>query len=176
MSERSPGYTSTFLLGKPIEGYGVSRVLKSRNSKYPEGCHVTSVVTQWSKYQVALKATIETLEKTTMWLRIDEDQDIPLSYYVGPLGSPGVTAYIGLFKFGEPKKGETLFVSGASGAVGQAVIILAKNFGLRVVGSAGSDEKVTNCLEVGCDAAFNYKNPPGGTILSALKLAAPEGI
>ncbi|KXS15879.1 hypothetical protein M427DRAFT_44241 [Gonapodya prolifera JEL478] len=155
-------YTSNFKLWQPIDGYGVSKILHSRNLRNPAGQHVTSVVTRWSNYQVTKRATIEALEKATMWILVEDEPDVPLTYYVGPLD-------VGLFKYGEPKKGETLFVSGVSRAVGQAVIILAKSFSLRVIGSAG----VTKRLLI---AWNNYKKPPGGSILLAIKSIAPNGL
>jgi len=86
-----------------------------------------------------------------------------------------LTAYASLKVIGQPKAGETIFVSAASGAVGQLVGQMAKKMGLRVVGSAGSDDKVAYLLdELKFDAAFNYKK--NGTILENLRRAAPEGI
>jgi len=83
---------------------------------------------------------------------------IPLSNWIGVLGMPGMTAFIGLHKIGNPKVGETIFISAASGAVGQLVGQLAKILGLRVVGSAGEDSKVEYLVkELKFDAAFNYK-------------------
>jgi NADPH-dependent curcumin reductase CurA len=85
----------------------------------------------------------------------------PLSYYLGVLGMPGLTAYVGLLDIGQPKAGETVFVSAASGAVGSVVGQLARIKGCRAIGSAGSDEKVRYLLdELGFDAAFNYKETP----------------
>lgn len=85
-----------------------------------------------------------------------------------------MTAYSSLKIIGQPKAGETIFISAASGAVGQLVGQIAKKLGLRVVGSAGTDQKVEYLLkELKFDAAFNYKN---GSILESLKAAAPEGI
>jgi hypothetical protein len=98
-----------------------------------------------------------------------------LSLYLGALGMPGLTAYVGLQKFGEPKAGETVFVSAASGAVGAIVCQIAKQLGCRVVGSVGSDKKAewlkTHC---GVDATINYRTC--GQITKALADAAPEGI
>ena len=86
----------------------------------------------------------------------------------------GLTAYSSLKIIGQPKAGETIFISAASGAVGQLVGQIAKRLGLRVVGSAGSDSKVEYLLkELKFDAAFNYKT---GNILENLKAAAPEGV
>lgn len=99
----------------------------------------------------------------------------PLSAYLGVLGMPGLTAYAGLFEVASFKAGDAVFVSGAAGAVGSLVGQFAKIKGAsRVIGSAGSDEKVTLLTEkYGFDAAFNYKNGP---VAEQLRAAAPEGI
>jgi NADPH-dependent curcumin reductase CurA len=82
----------------------------------------------------------------------------PIQTYLGTAGMPGMTAYVGLLDIGKPKKGETVFVSAASGAVGSMVCQIARLKGCRVVGSAGSDEKVAWLKgEARIDAAFNYK-------------------
>jgi NADPH-dependent curcumin reductase CurA len=99
----------------------------------------------------------------------------PLPAYLGALGVTGLTAYIGLERFAKIKEGDTMFVSGAAGAVGSQVGQIAKLKGAgRVIGSAGSDEKVKLLVqEYGYDAAFNYKNGP---VAEQLAKAAPEGI
>jgi NADPH-dependent curcumin reductase CurA len=94
--------------------------------------------------------------------------------YVGALGMPGMTAYSSLYEIGKPKKGETIFISAASGAVGQIVGQLAKREGLFVVGSAGSDDKVKYLVDtLHFDAAFNYKKEKP---LEALSKYCPKGI
>ncbi|KXS20212.1 NAD(P)-binding protein [Gonapodya prolifera JEL478] len=177
-----PTLYSPFELNKTIEGYGVSRVLKSKfPEKYPPGSFVTSISTAWADYQILRQDELTLLEETRMIVSIPADEEeklhIPLSHYVGPLGSPGVTGYVGFFKFGQPQPGETIFVSGAAGAVGQSVCLLAKRAGLRVVGSAGSDDKVRFLKEkIKIDAAFNYKKPVGGSLDTALAQLCPSGI
>jgi len=103
------------------------------------------------------------------------DPDVaPMSTSLGVLGMPGFTAWTGLTEFGKPKEGETLFVSGAAGAVGSMVGQLGKLRGLRVVGSAGSDEKVELLTgELGFDAALNYKTQD---LRATLKEMCPDGI
>jgi NADPH-dependent curcumin reductase CurA len=94
--------------------------------------------------------------------------------FLGALGMPGLTAYSSLYEIGKPKKGETIFVSAASGAVGALVGQLAKHEGLRVVGSVGSDEKLDFITkELGFDAGFNYKKEKPTDALTRL---APQGI
>jgi hypothetical protein len=89
------------------------------------------------------------------------------------LGPPGFTAWYGLFEIGQPKEDETIFVSGASGAVGSAAGQMAKIAGCRVIGSAGSSEKVAWLRELGFDEAFDYHARP---VREALAEAAPGGI
>jgi len=97
----------------------------------------------------------------------------PVSSFLGVLGMPGLTAYYGLFELGQPQEGETVFVSGAAGAVGSAAGQMAKIAGCRVVGSAGSAAKIEWLRELGFDAAFDYRKHP---VREALAAAAPEGI
>jgi NADPH-dependent curcumin reductase CurA len=105
----------------------------------------------------------------------DKAHDVPLSAYLGVLGMTGLTAYAGLLRTASFKEGDIVFVSGAAGAVGSQVGQIAKLKGAsRVIGSAGSDEKVKLLLdEYGFDAAFNYKNGP---VSEQLRQAAPDGI
>lgn len=86
---------------------------------------------------------------------LENKEKLPWTQLVGSAGMPGQTAWWGLHNIGKPKKGETLFVSAAAGAVGQVVGQLAKKEGLKVVGSAGSDEKVAFLKSLGFDVAFN---------------------
>jgi hypothetical protein len=96
-----------------------------------------------------------------------------VSTALGVLGMPGFTAWYGLFEIGRPQPGETVFVSGAAGAVGSAAGQMAKIAGCRVIGSAGSPEKVAWLGELGFDAAFDYRRQP---VRDALRDAAPDGI
>ena len=94
--------------------------------------------------------------------------------FLGPLGMPGLTAWSSFYEIGQPKKGETIFVSAASGAVGQIVGQLAKHEGLTVIGSVGDDKKLDFILnELKFDAGFNYKKEKPGEALARL---APQGI
>ncbi|KAI9019712.1 hypothetical protein DFJ74DRAFT_725132 [Hyaloraphidium curvatum] len=146
------------------------------------GSVVSSIMTAWSDYQVLRKDQIDAMEVYRMIVGCPDDGkggdgNVPLSYYVGPLGSPGLTAFVGLFhNFDPPRSGETLFVSGAAGAVGQCVVVLCKMVvpGLRVVGSAGTDEKCAYIRDnLGIDAVFNYKKRPTPEALAEL---CPNGI
>ncbi|XP_050112337.1 2-alkenal reductase (NADP(+)-dependent)-like isoform X3 [Malus sylvestris] len=169
MTKREPGsYVGCFVPGSPITGYGVAKVLESGDPKFKEGDFVWGM-TGWEEYSLIIAT--ETLFKI-------HDIDVPLSYYTGILGMPGITAYAGFHEVCSPKKGETVFVSAASGAVGQLVGQFAKLLGCYVVGSAGSKEKVIKVdllrNKFGFDEAFNYKEEPN--LDAALKRYFPEGI
>ncbi|CAK8560055.1 unnamed protein product [Lathyrus sativus] len=151
--------------GSPLTGFGVSTVVESRGPDYKKDDLVWGM-TKWEEYSLIPAAQI---------LFKIEHTDVPLSYYTGILGMPGMTAYAGFFEVGSPKKGETVFVSAASGAVGQLVGQFAKLHGCYVVGSAGSKEKVDLLKnKFGYDEAFNYKEEPD--LNAALKRYFPEGI
>jgi len=167
MRNTEKSYTAGFVLGQPMNGSGVSEVIESNNPAFPVGEIVTGNI-NWEERSVIPGG---------QGLRIipnGRNSKIPLSNYVGVLGMPGMTAYSSLKIIGQPKAGETIFISAASGAVGQLVGQIAKRQGLRVIGSAGSDEKVAFLLnELKFDAAFNYKK---GVILENLSRLAPEGV
>ncbi|KAJ3301380.1 hypothetical protein HDV03_000982 [Kappamyces sp. JEL0829] len=149
MNTGGKSYTSAFQLGKPLSGGGIAVVAKSNREGYQEGDLVTAHI-GWEEYTI--------LPSALPAQRIVNPLDVQLEYFLGILGMPGATAYHGLLDIGEPKAGETVFVSGAAGAVGLVVGQIAKIKGCHVVGSAGSDEKVDLLLnEYGFDAAFNYK-------------------
>ena len=106
--------------------------------------------------------------------KLDNPYKLDPKLFVGALGMPGLTAYSSFYAIGEPKKGETIFISAASGAVGQLVGQLAKHEGLKVVGSVGSDEKLVFIKkELNFDEGFNYKKEKPS---DALKRLAPKGI
>ncbi|XP_008801004.1 2-alkenal reductase (NADP(+)-dependent)-like [Phoenix dactylifera] len=159
------GAMHNFLPGSVISGFGVGKVLDSGHPDFKTGEYVWGV-TGWEEY--SLIRAPETLFKI-------KHTDVPLSYYTGILGMPGLTAFVGFHEICSPKKGEYVFVSAASGAVGQLVGQFAKLMGCYVVGSAGSDEKV-NILKnkFGFDEAFNYKKEPD--LNAALERFFPEGI
>ncbi|XP_057985945.1 2-alkenal reductase (NADP(+)-dependent)-like isoform X2 [Hevea brasiliensis] len=153
-------YVDSFQPGSPISGYGVAKVLESEHPNFKKGDLIWGI-TDWEEYSLITEP--ETLFKI-------QDKDMPLSYYTGILGMPGVTAYAGFFEICSPKKGEYVFVSAASGAVGQLVGQFAKLSGCYVVGSAGSKEK----NKFGFDEAFNYKEEQD--LNAALQRYFPEGI
>lgn len=100
----------------------------------------------------------------------------PLSYYLGVLGMPGRTAYFALLDIGQPKAGETVLVSAASGAVGQLVGQIARIKGARAVGIAGGPDKVAWCREIGFDAAFDYKGKDEQALVAAVAETCPDGV
>ncbi|KAL1293387.1 2-alkenal reductase (NADP(+)-dependent)-like [Arachis hypogaea] len=155
----------TYSPGSPLTGYGVAKVLESGHPDYKKGDLVWGF-TKWEEHSLVPSSQI---------LFKIEHTDVPLSYYIGILGIPGMTAYAGFFEVGLPKKGDRVFVSAASGAVGQLVGQFAKFTGCYVVGSAGSKDKVDLLKnKLGFDDAFNYKEEPD--LNAALKRYFPEGI
>ncbi|CAH2063483.1 unnamed protein product, partial [Thlaspi arvense] len=140
-------------------------VIDSDDPTFAKGDFVWGMV-NWEEY-----STIN----PTLTFKIDVSLNVPLSYYTGILGMPGLTAYAGFFEICSPKKGETVFVSAAAGAVGQLVGQFAKLMGCYVVGSAGTKQKVDILLnKFGFDDAFNYKEEPD--LDAALKRCLPQGI
>eukprot|EP00775_Hariotina_reticulata_P009107 gene9107-9276_t len=160
---------STFEPGKPLTSGGIAVVRASKSRQYTEG-DVISGMFPWSSHFVLQSDSLGSLQK------IDKSLlgKVPLSYFLGVLGMPGMTAYTSLKKIAEPRQGEVAFVSAASGAVGQVVGQLLKQvYGCQVIGSAGSDDKVALLKELGYDYAFNYKKV---SFEDAMKKAAPDGI
>ncbi|OHW98755.1 zinc-binding dehydrogenase [Colletotrichum incanum] len=160
-------YSPAFELGGPITNSTISKVLKSNTSNFAEG-DLVFAHTPIAQYARVPPSLLEQARK------IQNPHNLDLALFLGPLGMPGLTAWSGLHKIGQPKKGETIFVSSAAGAVGQLVGQIAKREGLTVIGSVGSDEKLDFITkELGFDAGFNYKNEKPG---DALPKVAPNGI
>lgn len=165
MNDGGVAYAAGFEIGKPLFGRVIGEVAESRNADFREGDFVYGML-DWADWSVA---------KGGESLRRVDPARAPLSYYLGTLGFPGLTAYVGMTLIGQPKEGETVYVSAASGAVGQVAGQLARIAGARVIGSAGSDEKVRFITgECGFHDGFNYRIAP--TVLEALRLHCPEGI
>ncbi|WP_330340331.1 NADP-dependent oxidoreductase [Streptomyces sp. NBC_00557] len=157
-------YAAPYELGKVMQGGAVGEVLESNAEDIAPGDHVLHFF-GWREYAVM---------DGKHAVKVDPEA-APLSTYLGVLGMTGLTAYAGLLRTASFTEGDIVFVSGAAGAVGSQVGQIAKLKGAsRVIGSAGSDEKVKLLLdEYGFDAAFNYKNGP---VSEQLRQAAPDGI
>lgn len=162
-------YAAPFTLGEAMTGGAVGEVLQSRDPGYKPGDLVTSMA-GWREAFTAAPGTV-------MMAKLPEAK-LPPQAFLGVAGMPGLTAYAGLLRIGEPKPGETVFVSGAAGAVGSLVCQIAKIKGCRVVGSAGGADKVAWLKALGVDAVIDYKAlEPGYAALSrALREAAPNGV
>ena len=139
-------YVKSVDIGEVMVGQTVGEVIDSKNKNLKIGDHVLTQ-TGWQLYGVTKEAT-----------KVDASR-APLSYYLGVLGMPGMTAYFGLKDIGQPKPGETVVVSAASGAVGSVVGQLAKLWGCRAIGIAGGREKCDYVTrELGFDACIDYKS------------------
>ncbi|MFJ9713221.1 NADP-dependent oxidoreductase [Streptomyces sp. NPDC101234] len=163
MSDKK-SYIEPYEVGKPMDGPAVGRVLVSNAEGFVPGDYVVHVL-GWRDYAVVDAASAQKVDPGLA----------PLTAYLGVLGLTGLTAYIGLERFAKIKEGDTVFVSGAAGAVGSLAGQIAKLKGAgRVIGSTGSTDKVKLLVEeYGFDAAFNYKNGP---VAEQLAQAAPDGI
>ena len=157
-----PSYVPPFQVGQPLEGGAVGEVVESRDPNFAPGDLVMSML-GWREGFVAPANTLEKLPKG----------GVPEEAFLGVLGMPGLTAYAGLLEIGQPKPGDTVFVSGGAGAVGSIVAQIAKIKGCTVVASAGTDEKCAWLKSVGVDHAINYKK---GNLLDQVRAAAPNGI
>jgi NADPH-dependent curcumin reductase CurA len=160
-------YSPAFMPNDPIVNDTVSKVLKSDSPDFQEG-DIIKVYGPLAEYAVVKDP------KAQRALKVQNPHNLDLAVFTGALGMPGLTAWSSLHRIGKPKKGETIFVSSAAGAVGQLVGQIAKKEGLTVIGSVGSDEKLDFIVnELGFDAGFNYKKEKPG---AALKRLAPQGI
>ncbi len=163
-------YAQPQALGAVMQGGTVGVVLESKNPKFAVGTPVVGMG-GWQQYSVVDASQAGALRKV-------DTTHIPLSAYLGVVGMPGVTAWYGLMKICEPKPGETVVVSAASGAVGSVVGQLAKARGCRAVGLAGGPDKCRHVVEeLGFDACIDYKaHPDAKSLYKALKDATPQGV
>ncbi|KAH7913966.1 alcohol dehydrogenase [Hygrophoropsis aurantiaca] len=180
-----PSYVPAFDLGKPLVNFGVGRVLRSDNSAFKAGDHLYGYF-PFEEYSVQQDAKSYQI--------IENKENLPWSVYVGAAGMPGQTAFAAWKKYAHAKKGEVAFITTGAGAVGSLVVQLAKRDGLKVIASAGSEEKVEFMKSIGVDVAFNYKttstvevlkengplnvywdNVGGATLDAALDAAVPAG-
>jgi NADPH:quinone reductase len=157
-------YAKPYEVDEPFLGGLVGKIVESQNSRFEVGQFVEGRL-EWAEYNVSDGSAIRKINPEVA----------PVSTALHVLGMPGLTAYLGLTYIGEPKEGETVVVSGASGAVGMIVGQIAKLKGCRVVGIAGQDEKCTYLTEeLGFDAAINYKTAEN--LLKSLKEVCPNGV
>ncbi|MET0768409.1 MAG: NADP-dependent oxidoreductase [Solirubrobacteraceae bacterium] len=173
LAERAPaGYFAAFGLRAPLDGImTVGEVIESRAVGFSAGDTVWHA-SGWRDYAVVAAAT-PALGGLGTLTRLDTAL-APAQRYLGPLGGMGLTAYAGLFEVAGLREGDVVWVSAAAGAVGSLAAQFAKLRGHRVIGSAGSDAKVSYLLdELGLDAAFNHR---AGPVADLLRAAAPEGI
>ncbi|MDA1098817.1 MAG: NADP-dependent oxidoreductase [Proteobacteria bacterium] len=157
-------YTPGFELGQVLQAGAVGEVTASNDPSLAKGDLVEGRL-GWETYSVAKAGQVNKVDGNVA----------SLSHYLGVLGMPSMTAWVGLRNIGQPKTGETVYVSAASGAVGQIAGQIAKLQGCHVAGSAGSDDKVAYVRdELGFDAAFNYKTAV--SLGDGLAQACPNGI
>ena len=157
-------YIAPFELQKPLSSLVVAQIVETKHPGFTEGDSVTGML-EWKEYQ---KSDGEGLTKI-------DGSKVPLSAYLGILGMTGLTAYLGLNEIGVPKKEETLVVSGAAGAVGSIVGQIGKILACRVVGIAGTDEKVGMLKTTfGFDEAINYNTT--ANMREAIAVACPDGV
>ncbi len=142
-------YVPPFVLGEPLTGGAVGQVVASRNARVEVGAWVVHNL-GWRELALSAGDGLLALDPALA----------PVSTALGVLGMPGLTAYVGLLDLGRAESGETVYVSGAAGAVGSVAGQIAKLKGCRVIGSAGSAEKVAWLREIGFDEAFDYNEVP----------------
>jgi NADPH-dependent curcumin reductase CurA len=155
-------YVPPFQIGEPLEGGAVGTVVESRSPHFKEG----ETVFHMMGWREEAAGPAEKFNKVPP-MGVEEHQ------WLGNLGLTGATAYFGLLRVAEAKEGDIVFVSAAAGAVGSAVVQIAKARGMTVIGSAGSEEKCAFVRELGADQAIDYKSQP---IVKSLAEAAPKGI
>ncbi len=156
-------YVAPFELNKPMSSAIIAEVTESENPDFKVGDYITAGL-EWKLFQTSNGKGLSKV-----------DPSVSLTAYLGALGMTGLTALMGLQEIGKPKSGETLVVSGAAGAVGSIVGQIGKIMGCRVIGIAGSDEKVAALKsKFGFDEAINYKTTEN--MQEAVAAAAPDGV
>lgn len=161
-------YVPPFQIGEVLQGSAVGRVTASAHPDYKEGDLLTSMA-GWREVWTAKPEAV-------MANKIPQT-GLPDSALLGVAGMPGLTAYAGLLRVADLKEGDTVFVSGAAGAVGSTVVQIAKIKNCTVIGSAGGEEKCKLLKDLGADHVIDYKaHSDYDSLLEALKKAAPKGI
>jgi len=166
----SKSYAAPQPLGQVMIGGTAGEVVESRSPKFQPGDKVVGMG-GWQEYSVVSADQPGALRKV-------DTTHVPLSHYLGAVGMPGVTAWYGLVKIIEPKAGQTMVVSAATGAVGSAFAALSKARGCRTVGIAGGPDKCKYAVdELGFDACIDYKlHADAASLSKALRDACPDGI
>ena len=163
MSE-AKSYVEPYRVNEPISGDIIGEVIESKSPDFKTGDYVQGEL-RWQLYNISEKDHLTKLDT----------QIEPITTYMGVLGMPGLTAYFGLLDIGNPDSGNTIVISGAAGAVGTTAGQIAKIMGCRVIGIAGSDQKISFLKsELGFDDAINYKTVPN--LRKTLKNCCPDGI
>jgi NADPH-dependent curcumin reductase CurA len=162
-----PSYVPPMVLNEPVRASTVGVVVESLNSDFPVGTWATGML-GIEDYSLCEPRGVTAIDPEAM---------PSVTNYLSLLGSAGLTAYFALLDVGQPKAGETVLVSGASGAVGSLVGQIAKLKGCRTVGIAGGPQKCDKLIrEYGFDAAIDYRGKSQGDLVAAIHEAAPEGI
>ncbi|PVH75472.1 NAD(P)-binding protein [Cadophora sp. DSE1049] len=157
MRAAGSAYMSGYKLNEPIDNNATSTVVASDNTRFKKGDVVIGNA-KFSEYQVIDKARADKEETAGGLSILSNPLGLDEKIFLGALGMSGLTAYSSFYEIGQPKKGEVIFISATSGAVGQIVGQLAKREGLKVIGSVGSQKKLDFIKEkLGFDAGFNYK-------------------
>jgi NADPH-dependent curcumin reductase CurA len=165
-------YAESYALNEPITGHSISRVEQSRHPEFAEGDIVLSAI-GWQTYGLIKPNLVDSISRNPNDL-MKLPKDIKPSLFLGALGMPGLSAYHGLLKIGEPQPGDTVVVAAATGPVGSMVGQLAKAKGCRVVGIAGGPDKCKFAVETfGFDACIDHKS---NSFKNDLALACPKGI
>ena len=163
-------YISPYQIGKPLEGSCVGQIIRSNNNRFIVGDYILGIL-GWREYWISDGSGSDIM-------KIDQNL-APIQWYLGILGLPGLTAYVGLLKIAKliDNSSSTVFVSAAAGAVGSVVCQIAKIKGCRVIGSTGSQEKVKWLLDQArIDHAFNYRDVGENNISYELQRFYPDGI
>jgi NADPH-dependent curcumin reductase CurA len=155
-------YVPPFQLGAPMDGGAIGEVVESKADGFTPGDLVQHMAGWRDEAIISARAATKL-----------PDLDVPPEKFLGILGITGATAYFGLLDAAQAKPGDTLFVSAAAGAVGSAVVQIAKAKGMTVIGSAGGQAKCEFVRSLGADAVIDYR---AGPLLKALAKAAPNGI
>ena len=157
-------YVPPFQIGEVLQAGVVGQVVASNNAEFKEGDYVNGML-GWENYSLSNGEGVRKIANT----------EVPLSWYLGLLGMPGMTAWVGLTEIAKMKEGESVFVSAASGAVGSVAGQIAKIHGCHVAGCASSDEKVELLKsDFGYDDAFNYRS--SDSLVKSIAQASGGGI